>query len=537
MTQLVAAFTVLSMVFLAACGGGSSQASDDQVLDIGMIVSEPPSLDPAKAQDSQSGHILRHVLEGLVNIDKDGNPKPGIAKEWEVSDDGKEITFHLRDATWSNGDPVTAEDFEYAWKRVLNPDTGAIYAYQLFYLKNGEEYNAGEAEADEVGVDAVDDKTLKVELKQPTPYFISLTAFYTLLPVNKDVVEENGKWAANADTYVGNGAFTLDVWEHDSKIELKKNEDYWNADKVKLSKINVPFNQEEQTAYQLFKSGKLDYGDKNSLPVDLIPELVEKGEVETKKKLGSYSYIFNLEEEPFDNKKIRKAFALAIDRKKIVEDVTQGGEAPSNGWVPWGMPDPANGEEWVKQHGQYQKSSAQPEKAKELLEEGMEEEGIDKLPEITLDYNTDDSHKKIAEALQQMWKKHLDVDVKLQNSEWKVFLEKQSNGDFQMSRQGWLPDYIDPMTYLDMYTTESDQNKANWHNEEYDELIEKAKSTNDQKKRSKLMHEAEEILMEEMPIIPIYFYTEFILQKDHVKNVIYKKDASFDFREAYLTEE
>ncbi|MFC4075668.1 peptide ABC transporter substrate-binding protein [Salinithrix halophila] len=537
-TSWIAIGLVLSMAFLAACGSDAGKgASDEQVLTAGMVVSEPPNLDPAKTEDSQSGLIARHVMEGLANMDKEGEPTPGIAEKWDVSKDGKKITFHLRDAKWSNGDPVTAGDFEYAWKRVLNPDTGSTYAYQLFYLKNGEKYNKGKAKADEVGVKAVDDKTLEVELEKPTPYFISLTSFYTLMPVNKKVVEKNKKWAANADTFVNNGAFNLAEWKHDSKIVLKKNKDYWNADKVKLAQINLPFIGEDKTGYQMFKAGEIDYGDKTIIPADMMGDLIKKGEVKSVPELASYAYEFNVKEKPFTNEKIRKAFAMAMDRKSIVENVAQGGQLPANGWVPRGMPDFAAEKDWVQAHDTYLKPTAQAEEAKKLLKEGMKEEGWDKLPPVTIDYNTDEGHKKIAEAIQQMWKKNLNVNVKLRNSEWKVYLEKKHTGDFQVARFGWLPDYVDPMTFLDMYTTDSGQNDPSYSNKKYDALIKKAKSTADQKVRMEALHKAEKILMEDMPIAPIYSYTHNTMQKENVKNVIYKKDGHTDFRFAYLTEE
>ena len=543
--KLSAILVAFALVFTAACGGGSDQGkgseelAEEQVLNVGRVRSEPPSLDPATATDQTSGTILNQVMEGLVRIAPDGKPQPAVAEKWEVSKDGKEITFHLRkDAKWSNGDPVTAHDFEYAWKRVLDPKRKppSDYAYQLYYLKNGEKYNQGKAKAEDVGVKAVDDHTLKVELEQPTPYFVSLTSFYTLFPVNKKVAEKNDKWAAEADTYVGNGPFKLKTWEHDAKIELVKNEHYWGAKDVKLTQINFPFIGKEETGYQQFKSGKLDEGDSIIIPPDLVKKGLESGEIKSQKSPAVYFYMFNVEKKPFNNKKIRKAFALAIDRKSIVENVTQGGQVPATGFVPWGIPDFVANKDWVETRDPYLPETAQPEEAKKLLEEGMKEEGYDKLPTVTIDYNTDEGHKKIAEAIQQMWKKNLGVDVKLRNSEWQVYLDKTKSGDFQVGRLGWLPDYIDPMTFMDIWVTGGGNNDTRFSHKEYDALIEKAKSTADQKVRMEALHKAEDILMDEMPIAPIYFYTDLYMEQDYVKGVVRNPDKTVYFRDAYVVE-
>ncbi|MCS1351778.1 peptide ABC transporter substrate-binding protein [Mechercharimyces sp. CAU 1602] len=535
-----------SMIFTAACTGGgeeskkksgSEEMAEEQVLTTARLKSEPPALDPAKAEDSSSGTIVRSVMEGLARVDENGIPEPGVAEKWEISEDGKKITFHLRDTKWSNGDAVTAGDFEYAWKRVLDPKTAAPYAYQLHYLKNGKAYNEGKGKAEDVGVKAVDDKTLEVELEKPAPYFVSLTAFYTLMPVNKKVVEENAKWGTEADSYVSNGPFVLDTWEHDKKVVLKKNDNYYGKDRVKLDQINMPVVPDEQTGLQQFDTGEFDEGDKTIIPADLADKLIKEEKAVASPIIGTYAYEFNVEKEPFTNSKIRKAFSMAIDRKSIVENVSLSGEKPATGWIPWEMPDVHAEKPWLES-GDYKpfiSETAQAEDAKKLLEEGMKEEGYKELPDVTLSYNTSDGHKKIAEAVQQMLKKNLGVDVKLKNSEWKVFLEEKGNGDFQMARFGWLPDYIDPMTFMDMYETDSGQNDPSFSNKEYDKLIKEAKSTIDQEVRMEAMRKAEQVLMDEMPVAPVYFYTESHMSKDYVKDVVYTVDGQVDFSEAYIT--
>ncbi|BCU81167.1 peptide ABC transporter substrate-binding protein [Polycladomyces abyssicola] len=526
---------VLSMVLLAACGKGDSNAmAEKQVLNVGYIVSEPPALDPLKATDDQSGLILRHIMEGLVRVDKNGKVEPGMATNWDVMDGGKKIVFHLRDAKWSNGDPVTAHDFEFAWKRLLDPKNAAEYAYQLFYLKNGEAYNSGKAKAEDVGVKALDDKTLEVTLEAPVPYFVTLTSFYPFFPVNKKVVEKDPNWGTNAKTYVSNGPFLLKTWVHDKKVEIVKNPNYWNAKRIKLSQINFPFVGEEQTEYQMYVSGSLDIN--RNVPNDLAPKLIKEKKAKVNKDPSMYFYVFNTKKKPFDNVKIRKAFSLAIDREAIVKDVLGQGQTPATGWVPWGIPDFAQNKEWVQTHDPYIQPKANPAEAKKLLQEGMKEAGISKLPEITISYNTNDGHKKIAEAVQQMWKQNLGVNVKLANMEWKVFLDNLTQGNFQVARYGWYPDYIDPMTFIDLWVTGGGNNHAKYSNPQYDALIKQAKSTDDQKVRMEAMHKAEEMLARDIPVTPIYNYTRVYQIKDYVKGFYQEMDGQFNFLDTYLTE-
>jgi len=527
---VVFAFSLLA----AGCGDSEEQSSEEpkeqeQVLTYNMAA-EPESLDPAKITGIPEGTVVYGLLDGLTRNTANGL-KPAIAEKWDVSEDGLKYTFYLRDAKWTNGDPVTAHDFEYAWKRVLNPETGCKYAYQLYYIKNGKAYNEGKiTDADQVGVKAIDNKTLELTLESPAPYFLYLTSFYTLFPVHKATVEANPDWANSPETYVGNGPFKLAEWQHHDKIVQVKNEDYWNTDVVKLDKIVLTMIEEASTYLTMWENGELDAI--SSPPLADMERLMSEGKVQTHPYLGTYYYILHTEKKPFDDPRVCKAFALAIDRRMLTEHVTKGGQTPAYAFVPHGIPDADGGD--FRENGGYYIKDADVETAKKLLEEAGYPNG-EGLPEITILYNTSESHKAIAEAIQEMWKTNLGIEnVKLTNQEWKVYLNSRKEGDFHIARAGWIGDYLDPMTFLDMFVTDGDMNNGRWSNARYDELIEIAKSSGDQKVRMEAMHEAEAILMEEMPVIPIYYYVQNICVHDYVKGVFWDPLGPPQFKNTWI---
>ncbi|MBU8772802.1 peptide ABC transporter substrate-binding protein [Cytobacillus oceanisediminis] len=474
---------------------------------------EPTSFDPPIGFDSVSWSALNNLMEGLTRLGQDHEPEAAIAEKWDISEDGKVYTFHIReDAKWSNGDPVTAGDFEFAWKRLLNPDTGSSAAFLGYFIEGGEAYNNGEGSADDVKVKAVDDKTFEVTLVSPQAYFLSVITNPAFFPINEKVATENPKWFAEAESFVGNGPFNLTEWEHDSHFVMEKNDQYWDAETVKLDKIHWAIIDDTNTEYQMYQSGELDVSD---VPSELSEQLL--GEAKVEDQAGDYFYRFNVNMEPFQNLNIRKAFAMAVDQQQIVDFVTKNGEKPAYGFVSYGFTDPS-GKDFREVSGDLVKTNA--EEAKALLEKGMEEEGYDKLPEVTLTYSTDDTHKKIAEALQQMFKENLGVEVKLANMEWNVFAEEQKALKFQLSRSSFLADYADPINFLENFQTGHSMNRTGWSNEKYDQLIKDAKNEADEAKRFELMYEAERILFEEMPIIPIHFYNQVYLYNDAVSGIV-----------------
>jgi oligopeptide transport system substrate-binding protein len=495
-------------------------ASQEMKVNIGS--GEPSTIDPGLAEDIPSMSIARAAFDGLLRIGVDGQIKESVAEKYEVSPDGLTYTFHLRDSKWSNGDPVTAHDFEYAWKRVLNPETASGYAYQLYYLKNGEAYNAGKAKAEDVGVKATDDKTLVVTLENPAPFFPQLVASVTYLPVNKKVVEANKEWAASPDSYVGNGPFVLKKWEHKSVIEMEKNEQYWDKDTVKLSKLTFNMIEDANTELSMFEKGDLDWAGSplGDLPLDAMGALKDSGKLQTQATAGTYWYIFNTKKPPFTNKKIRQAFAYAVNRKEITDNVVQYKSSPALGILPPTMA--------LKPEGYFKDGDV--ETAKKLLAEGMKELGISQLPEITISYNTSEVHQRIATVIQDQWRKAFGIEVKLVNKENKVHREDMKAGNFQIGRGSWIGDFNDPINFLEVF--KGGLNTSKWENKEFLDLLAQSAKEGDVAKRTEILKKADQIVMDEMPALPIYYYTYAWVKQDSVKDVVIDALGFIDFKYA-----
>ncbi|CAC9935881.1 ABC transporter, substrate-binding protein, family 5 [Aedoeadaptatus nemausensis] len=527
---------IACVMLLAACGGGaknsanngnggeqtaSSESGGEKILRTNNKT-EPGSLDPAIAKGTHESFVIYQAFEGLMRYDENDELVPGQAESYEVSDDGMTYTFKLRDGLkWSNGDPLTAKDFEYAWKRVIDPELASEYSFQITtYVKGAEEYFNGEGSIDDVGIKALDDKTLEVQLKAPTPYFLDITAFYTLLPVNEKVVSENPDWAKDPQgtEFVSNGPFKITEWNHKENIKMVKNDNYFEADKVKLDGLYFDILEDDNTAYQKYEGGEYDVLVQPAPAVTAKALQADDPELKMGKDIGTYYFEFNTTKKPFSNAKVREALSLALDRKTIVENIAQGGQIPAEGMVPLGLNDDTD-KDFREANGNLVAEDVA--KAKELLAEGLKEEGMtaEDLKGFTLSYNTDEAHKKIAQAVQEMWKQNLGIEINLENMEFQVLLDNRKAGNFEIARAGWVGDYKDPMTMLDLYMTDNPQNDSKWSNKEYDELLKKAAASPDQKVRMDSMKAAEKILMEEKPIIPIYFYTQPRLEKSNVTGV------------------
>jgi oligopeptide transport system substrate-binding protein len=505
--------------------------NEQQILHIGNGA-EPSDIDPHGNSGHTDSLIKRALFEGLVSLIADSlKVIPGAAESWDISDDGLTYTFSLRkNGRWSNGEPVTAHDFVWTWKRGMNPDLGNPYAYMFFIFKNAKAYHDGElTDFSEVGIRALDDYTFQFELAGPTPYVLQLLAFKTMYPVHRATLEkfdaENQLATAwtRPENFVGNGPFLIKDWVVNQVLSVKKNDFYWDKENIKLNEIHfhaVPsINAEER----MFRAGQLH------ITYTLPPEKIEVYRKENTSALtefpiySTYYYAFNTQKPPLDDVRVRKALAYAVDRKLLTERVTKGGEIPAYAFTP---PD-ENG---------YVPEAKMPEDvalARQLLAEAGYPEGKG-FPRITILYNTFENHQTIAVVLQQMWKEKLGIDVNLQNEDWKVWLASIRLGNFDITRSGWGGDYVDPNTFLDVHVTGGGQNKSNWSNARYDELIHLAGQTSDQQERFAYFQEAEAILVDEAPIIPLYTYVRNRLVHPSVKNWHSNILDDYFYRDVYL---
>jgi oligopeptide transport system substrate-binding protein len=477
--------------------------------------SEPATIDPALATGEIERNVINSLFEGLIQKDPAGKNVPGVALTWDESKDRLTYTFHLRkNAKWSNGDPVTAGDFVYSWRRLLDPKTASSYAYQGFYIKGAKAFNSGkEKDPNTIGVKALDPHTLQVTLEEPTPFFIGLLFHYSLYPVHQATVEKFGDRWTRPENIVSNGAFVLDKWEVNRLIRVKKSPTYWDTAIVKLDAVEFYPVENLDTEEKMFRTKQLDITMR--LPIEKVPfwKKDKSGVFQSDRILATYLYRLNVKKKPLDDKRVRQALSYAIDRKRIVELVTRGNETPATAWTPPGTGGGYDPGEILPSDGR-----RIPE-AKKLLAAAGYPNGKG-MPEIEILYNTAENHRKIAEAVQQMWKQNLGIEVKLFNQEWKVYLDSMKTGNYTVARYTWNADYNDPNTFLDMWMTKSTLNETNWGNAKYDELIVAASKESNPAKRMKHFKDAEAILLDEMPIIPVYFWSVNYLKSPQVKNYV-----------------
>lgn len=510
---------VLSVV-LAACGGDesadtSTDGSEDsnEPKEINLVFSaEPPSLHPGLATDTTSSTVIQNTFEGLMTMEN-GEPKPAAAESYEISEDFLTYTFKLRDAQWTNGDPVTAEDFAYSWKWVLDPANLSEYASILYPIKGAEAFNLGSGSADDLGIKVIDEKTIEVTLEAPTPYFLELTAFKTMYPFHQATQEANASWYTEAESIVSNGPYTVTEWVHNGNIVLTKSDTYWDADNVKIDTANISIVESETAQMTKFDADEIDFLGTNFgvVPLDAIDRLKSEGTLNVKEYSGIYWYKLNTTDEVMSNVNIRKALALAIDRESLIKNITKGEQQPALGIVPNAVEGFGDDEGYFK--------DADFETAKEYLATGLKELGLSNASEleISLSYNTSEAHAAIAQFIQQGWTSELGIKVKLDNAEWQVYLDKLSNLDYQVGRMGWIADYNDAYTFLEMYNSAANgNNDTGWENAEYTALLKQSVTETDPAKRTEILKQAEAIMVEEMPVAPIYFYTNLYIAKDYV---------------------
>jgi oligopeptide transport system substrate-binding protein len=461
---------------------------------------EPESLDPAIITGQADGRIALTIFEGLTRYNEtNATPLPGLAGRWDISADGRIYTFHIRtNAVWSTGEPITAQDFVYSWLRVLNPLTGADYAGQLYYVKGAEAYNMGQdKDPGKIAVKAVDDKTLRVELVDPTPFFLDLCAFQTLAPVPRWIIEKYGDRWLMAKPLPVSGAYELVSWRINDRVRLRKNPRYWDTANTHCEIVDMIPCTVATTALNLYETGEADIvWDKELVPVELLDLLRSRPDFHTYNYLGTYFYRYNVTKKPFDDARVRRAMALAIDKRRIVEKITRAGERVASHLVPPGV---AN---YTSPEG----LGYDPELGRKLLAEAGYPGGKG-FPRVDYMFNSHKIHEKIAVEMQEMWARELGIQIELRNLEWKVFLQSQSKLDFGLSRSSWIGDYNDPNTFLDMFMSNNGNNRTGWKSERYDKLIREANGKLDMKEREKILQQAELLLIrDELPIVPLFIY-------------------------------
>jgi len=492
-------FRVLLLAAVAVLGLAGCQRATDRADLVFLNGAEPETLDPSLITGQPEMRIGEALFEGLTAFDEHGQVVPGVAEKWDISPDGRVYIFHLRkNARWSNGDPVTAPDFRDSWRRTLAPDTGSEYAYQLYYIHNGRPFNEGKlTDFSRTGVVALDDWTLQVTLDNPTPFFLELCASTPLFPVHLPSVEKWGDNWIKPGHLVGNGPYRLDEWRINDRVRLVKNPFYWDATHVGMQTIDALPTSRATTAFNFYAAGQADLiMDKGLVPPALMTDLRKRPDFHSAPFLGNYFIRFNVTRPALKDPRIRRALALVIDKRLIVEKITRAGELPANSLVPPGCAgyQPPPGLE------------RNPEEARRLLAEAGYPGGKG-FPLLTYLYSEGELNEAIAVELQSMFRQELGINISLERQEWKVYLNSMNSLDFDLCRSSWVGDYDDPNTFLDMFVTDGGNNRTGFANPKYDQLIADAAREVDQKKRFDIFRQAEQMLIsEEAPICPIYFW-------------------------------
>lgn len=512
----------------------TGEAQEDKVLNLS--VASEPVMDPAFVTDSYSMPMIKNILEGLTRPTNDGEIVPAMAESWDVSEDGKTYTFHLREGIqWNNGDPVTANDFEYAWKRIINPETAATNASKMFIIEGAEAYFMGEGSEEDVKVNAVDEETFEVTLTEPAPYFIELTARQTtMMPVHQATVEENPSWATEAgEQFVSNGPFNFVEWNHNGDYTLEKNEGYWDVDNVDLDGVYVRIIEDSMTANMSFESGELDFIGIpfNTIPADAIDSYRANGDLDVTEIGATYMYKMNTTDEIMSNVNIRRALSLAINRQELIDNVVKGEQTPAKGGI---APTVASFEE---DRGYFE--DADYDTARDYLAQGMEELGYDDtaaMP-IVIQTNDNDSHMAVAQFIQSEWERELGVQATIETAEINVHFESMNQLNYQIGRIGPTVDFNSAYAFLEhYYSADTGQNRTGWENTEYQEILDKVLFEEDEAVQHEMYIEAERILMDEMPFIPIYYYSNPQVKSERMNNLFVDGMVDVQLKEVTINE-
>lgn len=525
-------FLLFIMMILISCGGaGKESSSSGNTKIIVNETAEPKSIDPGLLTDQSGIAVNSLVSEGLTRQGKDGTPEPGLAEKWDVSEDGLTWTFHLREnIKWSSGEPVTADDFKFAWLRVLEPATASEYAYMLHYIKGGQAYNEGKGKKEDVGINVIDSRTLEVKLERPTAYFASLAASPTYAPIREKFFDEKGKnFALEADAMEYSGPYKIKNWKHDSNFIMVKNENYWNKDHIKIDEVEMVLVADSTAELNAFNNGEIEL-------IRLTAEQYKRYEKDPRVNVfrnNSVWYLeYNMENKFLANKKIRQALTLAVDKEEMANTIVKGTGEAAYGIVPTGFPGESktfreeNGDSYPKYN---------PEEAKRLYKEGLAELGVTELPELSLIINEAGNNKKIAEYVQEKIRTNLGANIRIEPIPFKEKMARLQQKDFEIVLSGWGSDYADPMTYIDLFVTNGGNNHSSYSNPKYDELIKTANNSSDNKVRMQAMRDAEKILGDDMPVGVMLYSTRVIMLNPKIKNVYFKGiGAEYYLYDAYV---
>ncbi len=529
-TTLVAA-AVSATLLLSACGssttpeatapaGSSESTGIENVLNVQRGPS-PETIDPALNSASDGANMILHAFEGLLKFDQNNDIVGGLAESWEQSEDGLTWTFHLRpDLKWSDGSALTANDFVYSWKRVADPNTAAPYGYDLLNVVAGYE-EASKGDIDALQVEATDDNTFVVHLSNPCVYFDKIAAFTVMVPVQQATIEAAGdSWATDPATYITDGPYYMTEFTDGSQIVFEKNPYYWDAENITFDKIVWHLIEDSNTSYTAYNQGELDMI--KDVPTEEIPTLDGNEEFHVEPLMGTYYVTFNTQKEPFNDAKVREALSLAIDRKYVADTIMQGTYSPATNFVGAGVSDAAEGSSFVDvtkekygDHFDIENYDANLEKAKELLAEAGYPNG-EGFP--AFDYLTNDAgyHKAVAEYLQSAWAE-LGLTMNVNIQEWKTVTADRRSGNFDVARNGWVYDWDDPSNMINLLETTNGNNDGKYSSAEFDKLVDEARSTTDIDKHYDLLHQAEQVLLNDAAMAPIAYYNEFWLQKPNLK--------------------
>ncbi len=550
--KLLALLTAVLMLtsLLAGCGGtpasGSSGSQSGEAAPVKQEVvfalqNLPDILDPNVTNNSFAAPFLDNLFEGLVAYDKDNNLVAGNAESWTISEDGLTYTFTLRDGLkWSDGSDLTAQDYLYTMKRILTPSTAALYVNMLTdYVAGAQEYydalaNGQEPDEEALGIKAPDDKTLVLTLKAPAPYYLGILAMYTFVPTQQAAVEAAPEtWAQSAENYISNGPFKMTQYNFNESIVLEKNPNYWNAENVKLEKLTFRFILEPSTALSAFEAGEID-GFRTIPPADLPRLKAESDALQVAPSFATTYYMFNCQNEVLKDVRVRQALSLAVDRTALIENVLQTTDTPAYALVSPGYS--VDGVDYTEGRSTYGLSpTADVEAAQKLLAEAGYPNG-EGFPKLRLSYYTDANVKKIAEALQEMWKTNLGIDTEITVADWAVYYDSVQAGDYDICAMGWSADYLHPTTFFPLFVTGNVNNNSFYSNPEYDALYAQAAVMTDAQAAMEVMHQAEDMLMADMPFLPLYYRATTYMLRPGVKDVNMSPLAQLYFKDAYVAE-